>query len=161
MSTEAAVKFLGQLANDDSMKAELDQTGETRQARIEAVVALGEKKGYVSTTVTETSATQSVEFLDIGALLRLRPFISSDGLIRMEVHPELSKGDVELKGDFTVPYKDKVRWLAASDLAAELAANGSTSPCYQHAAAAGSDRMSQGDTAAIDVDFVRVQVQFF
>ena len=41
------------------------------------------------------ASTQSVEFLDTGTQLRLRPFISSDGLIRMEVHPELSDGDVE------------------------------------------------------------------
>ncbi len=46
MSTEAVAKFLDQLANDDNMKAELDQTGKTRQDRIEAVVALGGKKGY-------------------------------------------------------------------------------------------------------------------
>jgi len=71
-----------------------------------AEVQIGEQKGYVSTTVTETSSTESVEFLDIGALLRLRPFISSDGLIRMEVHPELSDGNVEVKEGFTLPNKE-------------------------------------------------------
>ncbi len=71
-----------------------------------AEIQIGEKKGYVSTTVTETSATQSVEFLDIGALLRLRPFISSDGLIRMEVHPELSDGSVDTESGFTLPNKE-------------------------------------------------------
>lgn len=71
-----------------------------------AEIQIGEKKGYVSTTVTETSATQSVEFLDIGALLRLRPFISSDGLIRMEVHPELSDGSVTIESGFTLPNKE-------------------------------------------------------
>ena len=60
MSTEAAAKFLEQLANDDSMKAELDQTRETRQDRIQAVVALGEIKGYEFTaddcaTIVETA----------------------------------------------------------------------------------------------------------
>jgi len=71
-----------------------------------AEIQIGEKKGYVSTTVTETSSTQSVEFLDIGALLRLRPFISSDGMIRMEVHPELSDGSVDTESGFTLPNKE-------------------------------------------------------
>jgi len=71
-----------------------------------AEIQIGEKKGYVSTTVTETSSTQAVEFLDIGALLRLRPFVSTDGLIRMEVHPELSDGSVEVVNNFTLPNKE-------------------------------------------------------
>lgn len=71
-----------------------------------AEIQIGEKKGYVSTTVTETSSTQSVEFLDIGTLLRLRPFISNDGLIRMEIHPELSDGNVDTSSGFTLPNKE-------------------------------------------------------
>jgi type IV pilus assembly protein PilQ len=35
----------------------------------------------------------------------LRPYISSDGLIRMEVHPELSEGEVVVQGGFTLPKK--------------------------------------------------------
>jgi type IV pilus assembly protein PilQ len=71
-----------------------------------AEILIGEQLGYVNTTVTETSATQSVEFLEVGAQLRLRPFIYSDGTIRMEVHPELSTGSVEVEGGFTLPKKD-------------------------------------------------------
>lgn len=71
-----------------------------------AEIQIGEQKGYVSTTVTETSSTQSVEFLDIGAQLRLRPFISSDGMIRMEIHPELSDGSVDTESGFTLPNKE-------------------------------------------------------
>jgi type IV pilus assembly protein PilQ len=59
----------------------------------------------VSTTVTENAATQSIEFLEVGTQLRIRPFISSDGTIRLEVHPELSTGEVRLLGGFTVPDK--------------------------------------------------------
>ena len=71
-----------------------------------AEILIGEKLGYISTTVTETSSTQSVEFLDVGAQLRLRPFISRDGLIRMEVHPELSTGAVTIVGEnTTIPNK--------------------------------------------------------
>jgi len=71
-----------------------------------AEILIGEQKGYISTTVTETSSTQTVEFLDVGAQLRLRPFISSDGLIRMEVHPELSSGDVKVEQSLTLPSKE-------------------------------------------------------
>ena len=71
-----------------------------------AEILIGQQLGYISTTVTETSTAQSVEFLEVGTQLRLRPFISPDGMIRMEVHPELSTGSVELKGDFTLPEKE-------------------------------------------------------
>ncbi len=70
-----------------------------------AEIQIGDQKGYISTTVTETTATQTVEFLELGTILRLRPFVSSDGLIRMEIHPELSTGDVRVEGDFTIPEK--------------------------------------------------------
>jgi len=72
-----------------------------------AEILIGEELGYVSTTMTETSTSQSVEFLEVGAQLRLRPFISSDGLIRMEVHPELSTGTVDTSNpNFTLPNKE-------------------------------------------------------
>jgi hypothetical protein len=67
---------------------------------------IGSALGYVSTTVTETSATQSVEFLEVGTHLRIRPFISSDGMIRMEVHPELSEGSVRVEQGLTLPDKE-------------------------------------------------------
>ncbi len=71
-----------------------------------AEILIGEELGYVSTTVTENSATQSVEFLDVGTQLRIRPFISSDGIIRMEVHPELSTGSVRVEQGLTLPDKE-------------------------------------------------------
>lgn len=70
-----------------------------------AEIQIGEQLGYVSTTVTENSATQTVNFLDVGTLLRIRPFISNDGLIRMEVHPELSTGAVTIQQGLTIPNK--------------------------------------------------------
>jgi type IV pilus assembly protein PilQ len=70
-----------------------------------AEILIGQKLGYISTTVTQNFSTQNVEFLDVGAQLRLRPFISSDGLIRLEVHPELSEGQVVVNGGFTLPNK--------------------------------------------------------
>lgn len=70
-----------------------------------AEILIGRKDGYISTTVTQTASTQSVDFLESGIQLRLRPFISRDGLIRMEVHPELSNGVVNVQGNFTLPNK--------------------------------------------------------
>ena len=58
-------------------------------------VLIGKRDGYLTTTLTETSATQTVEFLETGTRLLVRPFIGKDGYIRMEVHPEDSDGSVQ------------------------------------------------------------------
>ena len=71
-----------------------------------AEVQIGKQDGYVNSTVTETSTSQTVAFLDTGTILRIRPFISRDGLIRMELHPELSTGNVEVEQQFTIPKKE-------------------------------------------------------
>ncbi|MBI3836510.1 MAG: hypothetical protein HY288_01075 [Planctomycetia bacterium] len=70
-----------------------------------AEILIGSQLGYVTKTLTQTTTAQSVEFLQVGTQLRLRPFISTDGLIRMEVHPEISTGSVEVKEGFTLPNK--------------------------------------------------------
>lgn len=70
-----------------------------------AEIQIGEQLGYVNTTVTQTFSTQSVSFLDVGTLLRIRPFIGNDGFIRMEVHPELSTGSVTVSNGLTLPNK--------------------------------------------------------
>jgi type IV pilus assembly protein PilQ len=72
----------------------------------QAEILIGSELGYVSTTVTETAATQSVEFLEVGTQLRFRPFISRDGTVRLEIHPELSTGNVRIEGGFTLPDKE-------------------------------------------------------
>ena len=58
--------------------------------RMPARVLVGTKVGYLQTTTTDTSTTQSVEFLDTGTQLNLRPFVSADGIIRMELKPQVS-----------------------------------------------------------------------
>jgi len=55
-------------------------------------VIVGRRDGYLTTTVTQTSAIQSVEFLETGTQLRFRPFVGDNGFIRVEVHPEDSTG---------------------------------------------------------------------
>ncbi len=71
-----------------------------------AEILIGAQLGYVNTTVTPTSSTQSVQFLEVGTQLRIRPFISSDDRIRLEIHPELSTGRVKTEGGFTLPEKE-------------------------------------------------------
>jgi len=66
-------------------------------------VMVGNRDGYLTTTVTETVATQTVEFLETGTRLVVRPFIGKNGLIRMEVHPEDSSGSVAQVGTSVLP----------------------------------------------------------
>lgn len=67
--------------------------------RMPAKVLVGRKLGYLSTTSTETSTTQTVEFLDTGTQLAFRPFISNEGIIRMEIAPRVSEGIVNTRTD--------------------------------------------------------------
>src|SRR5690606_28604841 len=64
-----------------------------------ARVLVGRKVGYLSTTTTDTSSTQSVEFLDTGTQLYLRPFVSRDGMIRMELKPQVSEAVIRSSTD--------------------------------------------------------------
>jgi type IV pilus assembly protein PilQ len=57
-------------------------------------VIVGRRDGYLTTTVTETTAIQTVEFLETGTQLIFRPFIGDDGYVRMEIHPEDSTGQL-------------------------------------------------------------------
>ena len=65
-------------------------------------VLVGREDGYLTTTLTETTATQSVEFLSTGTRLIFRPFISRDGFIRLEIHPEDSQGGLNASN---LPFK--------------------------------------------------------
>jgi len=57
-------------------------------------VQVGQQLGYETTTVSQTTSTQTVQFLDTGTILSFRPFIGDNGFIRMEIHPEDSTGSV-------------------------------------------------------------------
>ncbi len=67
--------------------------------RQRAEVLVGARVGYLSTTATETTTTQSVEFLDTGIHLVFRPFISNDGMIRMELSPSVSEASLRTVTD--------------------------------------------------------------
>ncbi|MBN2211487.1 MAG: hypothetical protein JW709_08850 [Sedimentisphaerales bacterium] len=66
-------------------------------------VLVGNRDGYITTEVSQTTATQTVEFLETGTTLEFRPFVMEDGYIRMELHPEDSDGGVTVEGQFTLP----------------------------------------------------------
>lgn len=55
-------------------------------------VIVGRRDGYLTTTVTETAAVQTVEFLETGTQLIFRPYVTGDGYVRMEIHPKDSSG---------------------------------------------------------------------
>ena len=59
-----------------------------------AEIQLGSRLGFRTLSQNFTSTIQQVQFLNTGTLLRLRPFVSSDGMVRMEIHPERSQGAV-------------------------------------------------------------------
>jgi len=64
-------------------------------------VLVGRKVGYLSTTSTDTSTTQTVEFLDTGTQLAFRPFVTNDGQIRMELKPQVSEAVIRQINDAT------------------------------------------------------------
>ena len=66
-------------------------------------VIVGREDGYITTTVTETSAIQTVEFIETGTQILFRPFISNDGYVRMDIHPEDSSGGLTPDN---LPFKD-------------------------------------------------------
>jgi type II secretory pathway component GspD/PulD (secretin) len=59
-----------------------------------ADLQLGNRLAYTTVTQTQTSTVQTVNFMDVGTQLHLRPFIGSDGIVRMEIHPEQSEGSL-------------------------------------------------------------------
>jgi type IV pilus assembly protein PilQ len=71
--------------------------------RQSAQVMIGKRVGYLSTTVTDTSTSTSVQFIDEGIQLNFRPFISPDGMIRMELRPSVSHVIFRVDGGNQVP----------------------------------------------------------
>ncbi len=74
--------------------------------RQKANLLIGSKLGYVNTTTTESGTNQSVEFLDVGTTLSLRPFVSDDDMIRLEIQPKVSTGEVRIENNLTIPQED-------------------------------------------------------
>ena len=63
-----------------------------------AEIQLGQRLGYRNTVTNLTSSLQTVDFLSVGTLLTLRPYVATDGMNRMEIHPEKSTGALDANG---------------------------------------------------------------
>ena len=59
--------------------------------RQRAKVLVGTRVGYLETTVVENQVLQTVQFIDTGIALDIRPFILRDGRIRLELAPKVSQ----------------------------------------------------------------------
>ncbi len=81
-------------------------------------VLVGRKVGYLQTTATDTATTQTVEFLDTGTQLNFRPFVTSDGVIRMELKPQVSEASLRSATDAS-----GVAVTIPDEITNELAAN--------------------------------------
>jgi len=60
----------------------------------EARIQIGQQLGYRVTTTTQTSTLEEVQFLDVGVVLRVTPFITKDNQVVMQVQPEVSSGQI-------------------------------------------------------------------
>jgi type IV pilus assembly protein PilQ len=60
-----------------------------------AEIKTGSQLGYNVSTVTNGVVSNTVQFLDVGTKLDITPSIKSDGLIQMEIHPEISDGLID------------------------------------------------------------------
>lgn len=60
----------------------------------EASVIIGDRQGFRVTTTINQVTTESIEFLESGVILRVIPWVDSEGRIMMDVHPEVSTGTI-------------------------------------------------------------------
>ncbi|QDU00317.1 Type IV pilus biogenesis and competence protein PilQ precursor [Gimesia aquarii] len=59
-----------------------------------AELIIGDRISYSTITQNGNTSIQNVNFLDSGIVLNMRPFITPDGQIRMEIHPERSTATI-------------------------------------------------------------------
>lgn len=60
-----------------------------------AELIIGDRISYRTLAFNGTQTVENVQFLDSGTKLLFRPFISPDGIVRMEVHPERSSAVID------------------------------------------------------------------
>lgn len=76
----------------------------------EATLLIGQKLGYKTTVITETTTTQVINFLEVGTSLKITPHVTKSGFIRMIVEPKLSDGSIvnDLPQENTTETKNEV-----------------------------------------------------
>ncbi len=101
LATASSLKIEGQEVNGliEAIKATTDaKTLASPQIAVlnnqEASIQVGSKIGYLLTTTTQTSTLQSVNFLDVGVILRVTPSITADGQILIQAQPQVSTGRI-------------------------------------------------------------------
>ncbi len=60
----------------------------------EAETIIGSRLGYNVTTTIDNVTTTSVEFLESGVIMKVKPSVDGQGRIFLEIHPEVSTGAV-------------------------------------------------------------------
>ena len=117
VTTKEPTLSVGVIANNISLFIEmLDQVTDTTTLarpnltllnRQKGQVLVGERVPYLNATQNDQTVTQTVEFLDVGVRLIVRPFITPEGMIRMDLYPSVSSAKLEnlnsLGGTATVP----------------------------------------------------------
>ena len=61
----------------------------------ESSVIIGDRRGYSVTTTINQVTTETIEFLESGVILRVTPSVDADGLIMMDIKPEVSTGVID------------------------------------------------------------------
>ena len=64
----------------------------------EARIQIGQRLPYSVATTTQTTTIQSVEFLEVGIVLTVRPVITDDGNVLIDVLPKVSGGKITQSG---------------------------------------------------------------
>jgi type II secretory pathway component GspD/PulD (secretin) len=64
----------------------------------EAKLQIGQRLPYSVATTTQTSTIESVEFLEVGVVLTVRPVVTDDGHVLMMVLPKVSGGKITENG---------------------------------------------------------------
>jgi type IV pilus assembly protein PilQ len=63
-----------------------------------AELIIGQRLGYKTVTQNGAQSVENINFLEVGTKLLIRPFVAQDGLVRMEIHPERSAGQINNQG---------------------------------------------------------------
>jgi len=64
----------------------------------EASVIIGDRRGFQVTTTINQVTSETIEFLESGVILRVTPQVDEDGNVLLDVHPEVSTGNVDANG---------------------------------------------------------------
>ncbi len=61
----------------------------------EATITLGQRLGFKTTTVSSTGSAENIQFLTVGTILKIKPHITGNNDIIMNVKPEVSDGTID------------------------------------------------------------------